>query len=203
VVPMKISAFSYIYTDSGFVKIGNLFNKKENNPSFIFPKLLSYNIENAVLEFISFERIVKYLDTDLYTSRFIDSVHGKVASTLTSIDTEIIQYNIQPTTIETIVDYNYNVYNYIANNKTLAEVRKRNLGNIVNYGNPVPNLASSDVVIRFLDKSPAIKDTAYAIEIKKQIEDPNNPGSYIDSYLNPIIFTSHDITHTYNFIAIC
>lgn len=200
---MILSGNNYIFTNMGYRQIYDMYIKKVDDPTIILPKALTYNLQYNELAFVDIAKIDTFDNIDFYNCRFIDNVHGKMNMIQVSNNTKILQYNISNTTNEPIMNYNYNVYNYIKNNKTIANLRLQSINDIINYGNPVPNVCSSDTVMKFYDKTPYPgKDMGFSIKKLTITPDENNPSTNIETYDEFLVFISLDIIHTYNFISV-
>lgn len=198
-----LSGNNYIFTNMGFRQIYDLYIKKKDDLTIVFPKALTYNLVNNELEFIDIAKIDISENIDFYNCRFIDSMHGKMNIIQATNDTKVLQYNISNTTVEPIMNYNHNVYNYIKNNKTIADLRLQSINNIINYGNPVPNVCSSDTVVKFYDKYPYPgKDSGFSIKKLTLTPDTNDPSVNIETYDEFLIFISSDIIHSYDFVCV-
>ena len=200
---MNIGPDTLILTNVGVKNITELYRDYKSEKEL--PDLLTYDTHFKILKYKQMLKIEQIEDVELYTAKFYDTFMSKMSAMVCSRDTQILRYDICNTKLEPIVGGSYNVYSYLKNNWKLADPDWQPISELLNHGAIAPNLASGDLVVKFVEKKVLTNDFAYKIytgkkeiKIKRKTSEPNIE----DIYEEAAVFASQSFHFNYNFIFI-
>lgn len=169
------------------------------------PEALTYDTHFKVLKYKPITKVAQTDDVELYTSKYYDIFMSKMTALASSRDTEILRYDIVPTKKEQIIGGSYNVYAYLKNNWKAADPEFEPISSLLNHGAIAPNLASGDLVVKFIERKVLVSDFAYTIytsdnkaKAKKKDSEPKLDTTY---EVLPV-FASQSFQFNYNFIFV-
>lgn len=169
------------------------------------PEALTYDTYFKVLKYKQIGKIEQHEDIDLYTSKYYDTFMSKMTAMASSVDTELFRYDIVPTKREPIVGGSYNVYSYLRNNWKKADPDWQPISELLNHGAISPNLASGDLVVKFVERTFLINDYAYsvyAVDKKIKTRKATSEQNLDMNYEILPVFVSQSIQFNYNFVLV-
>jgi len=200
---MLLGPDTLILTNTGAKNIGELYRDYENEEKL--PEALTYDTHFKVLKYKPILKVEREENVELYTSKYYDTFMSKMTALASSRDTEILRYDIIPTKKEPIVGGSYNVYAYLKNNWKAADPDWQPIAELLNHGAIAPNLASGDLVVKFVERKVLSEDFGYRIltsdkKIKTKKKD-SEPLLESDYEILPV-FASQSFQFNYNFVFV-
>lgn len=200
---MKLGPDTLLLTNIGVRNISELYRDYENETKL--PEVLTYDTHFKILKYVPLVKIERIDDVELYTTKFYDTFMSKMTALACSRDTEILRYDIVNTKVEPIIGGSYNVYGYLRGNWKLADADWEPISGILNHGAIAPNLASGDLVVKFIERKVLCNDFGYRVftgkkEIKTRKKD--SEPNIQDLYEEVPVFASQSFHFNYNFIFV-
>lgn len=169
------------------------------------PEVLTYDTHFRKLKFVPLLKVEQHDDVELYQSKFYDTFMSKMTALVSSKDTEILRYDIVNTKLEPIIGGSYNVYSYLYHNWKKADPDWEPISSLLNHGAVAPNLASGDLVSKFVERQVLVSDFAYSVytgrkDIKTRKKD--SEPKLEDRFEAVPVFASQSFHFNYNFIFV-
>lgn len=200
---MFLGPDTLVMTNRGVKNVSELFRDYTNEVKL--PEILTFDTHFRVMKYKPLLKITQHEDIELYTSKFYDTYMSKMTAMATSKDTEILRYDIVNTKNEPIIGGSYNVYSYLYNNWKAANVEWEPISNLLNHGSIAPNLASGDLVVKFIERKVLVEDFGYKLfsgkkEVKTRKRD--SEPEVQDLYEEVPVFVSQSFHFNYNFVFV-
>lgn len=200
---MLLGPDTLIWTNVGAKNVSELYGAHCEESKL--PEALTYDMHFKVLKFKPILKVERVDEVELYTCKFYDTFFSKMTALACSRDTEILRYDIIPVKNNPIIGGSYNVYGYLKENWKKADPEFEPISQILNFGAVAPNLASGDLVVKFVERKVLAEDFGYRVltaskEIKtrKKSSEPDLENIY---EVLPV-FASQSFHYNYNFVYV-
>lgn len=200
---MILGPDTLILTNIGARNISELYRDYVSEDKL--PEALTYDTHFKVLKYVPITKVEQVDDVELYTSKFYDVFMSKMSALASSRDTEILRYDIIPTKKEPIVGGSYNVYAYLKNNWKKSDPDWMAVKDCLNHGSIAPNLASGDLVVKFVERRVLVNDygyTVYTSDKKVKTKKKDSEPQLETNYEVLPVFASQSFQFNYNFIYV-
>jgi hypothetical protein len=130
---------------------------------------------------------------------------SKMTALVSSANTEILRYDIINTREEPIIGGSFNVYAYLYKNWKMADPDWQPISELINYGAIAPNLASGDLVVKYVERKFFANDYGYELftgrnEIKTDKKTSEAKVDYLFEELT--VYASQSFHFNYNFVLV-
>lgn len=200
---MRLGPDTLIITNAGVKNVSELYATYQDEGKL--PEALTYDTHFKVLKFTPIIKVERYDDIELYTAKFYDTFMSKMTAIACSRDTQIFRYDIIPTKNNPIIGGSYNVYGYLKANWKKADPDWQPISELRNHGSLAPNLASGDLVVKFVERKVLVEDFGYSlftgkkeIKTRKKDSEPDLENRYEEMQ----VFASQSLQFNYNFIYV-
>jgi hypothetical protein len=200
---MKLGPDTLILSNIGAKNISELYRDYEGGSTL--PELLTYDLIDRKLVYKPVLKIIKHEDSELYISKYYDTFMSKMTGVVSSKETEILRYDIINTREEPIVGGSFNVYAYLYRNWKLADPDWQPISELLNHGAIAPNLASGDLVVKFVERKFFASDNGYEIFTgRKEIKTSKktSEAKIEDIYEEMTVFASQSFQFNYNLVLV-
>jgi hypothetical protein len=200
---VRLGPDTLVLSNIGVKNISELY--RDFNEGSKLPDLLTYDTVDRKLIYKPILKILRHDDIELYVSKYYDTFMSKMTALVSSSNTEILRYDIVTTKAEPIVGGSYNVYAYLHKNWKRADPDWQPISELLNHGAIAPNLASGDLVVKFVERKTFTNDYAYEIFTgRKEIKTSKktSEAKIEDLYEEMTVFASQSFHFNYNFILI-